>query len=86
MRKLLASALALPVLGFVTVSALVRRSVLAQVAAVGLVALLVVGTLMIALPTKSTAAYTPTTFDPRSPSAVFWRMPSQLPTMRFETA
>ena len=68
MRKLAAATLAVPVLGFVYLNSLVRRSVPVQLAALGLVVALVAGGLLIGLPAKSVSANSAPTYAPKAPT------------------
>ena len=69
MRKLAAATLAIPVLGFVYFTSFVRRSIPAQLAALGLVVALVAGGLLIGLPAKSVSANPAPTYAPKPPTA-----------------
>jgi hypothetical protein len=69
-RGIIATALALPVLGLAQLEVLVRRSIIGQMAAVGVATVLIVGGLMVFLPGRSASAFPATKFDPRAPSAI----------------
>ena len=69
MRKLTTAALALPVLGFVYVSAALRRSVPARLVGLGLVVALLAGGLLVGLPSKNVSANPAPTYAPKPPTA-----------------
>ena len=69
MRKLAAATLAIPVLGFVYFTTFLRRSIPAQLVALGLVVALVAGGLLIGLPTKPVSANPAPTYAPKPPTA-----------------
>jgi hypothetical protein len=71
--------LLVPITGFAYLKSLVRRSVVAQMAAIGFAALLVVGLLQVALPGRAASAYATMKFDPRAPSALRPSVSSDLP-------
>ena len=69
MRKLATATLALPVLGFVYLTALVHRSTLTKVFALGLATALVAAGLLVGLPSKGVSANAAPTYGPKPATA-----------------
>lgn len=69
MRKLAAAALALPILCLVYLTALVHRSALTKVFALGLATALVAAGLLVGLPSKGVSANAAPTYAPKPPTA-----------------
>jgi Bacterial Ig-like domain len=70
MRKIAAAALALPAIALVYFTKVVRRSAIAQFAAVGLAVVLVVAGLLVGLPIKDVSGTQPGTIPPLTPAGV----------------
>ena len=70
MRKFAAAALALPAFAFVYVTTFVRRSAIAQFAAVAMAVVLVVTGLLVGLPIKDASGTQPGTIPPLTPAGV----------------
>ena len=70
MRQLAAAVLEVPAVGFKYVSRFVSRSLKMQLALTGLAIALIVGGLLVGLPTSRVDAKAPTPYDPPAPTAV----------------
>jgi uncharacterized protein YkwD len=69
LRKLASATLALPVLGFVYVTAVIRRTILVRALALGLAIALIFGGLLVGLPSRGVSANAAPTYGPKPPTA-----------------